>query len=303
MTSGPFGRFNEYQRGRARTIATWTGGDGTMRRTTARVGVLSSIMLGTLALGSGDIGSASTASPAARGEIHAPRIPDPAPKPQKAVFARQWSSKNWSGYALSGTGITSVSGSWHVPQVQAPTTKRQSRTSRYSSSWVGIDGFNNRSLIQAGTEQDWLHGSAFYQAWWEILPAPETPIPSLTIQPGDAISVSITQGVSHQWTITVTDTTTLQSFTTAQTYTGPGASAEWIQEAPTINRWVASLASDSNVVFDLGTVSAANPALTASESGAMTKGPRQISTPSAPDPDGDGFAVAYGSVAPPPPSS
>jgi hypothetical protein len=285
-----------------------------MRRTAARAGALSSIMLasvtlasvtlGTLALGGGDLGAASTASPAVGGEIHAPQIPDPAaPRPQKAVFARQWTSKNWSGYALSGTGITSVSGSWHVPQVQAPTTRRQSRTSKYSSSWVGIDGFNNRSLVQAGTEQDWLHGSAFYQAWWEILPAPEKPIPGLTVRPGDAISVSITQGASHQWTITVTDTTTLQSSTTVQPYSGPGASAEWIQEAPTVNRRVASLAPDSNVVFDLGTVNGGNAALTASESGAMTKGPRQISTPSAPDPDGDGFAVAYGSVAPPPPSS
>jgi len=89
-----------------------------------------------------------------------------------------------------------------------------------------------------------------------------------------------------------------------QVYAGHMTSAEWIQEAPTIGRHVATLAPDSTVIFDAGTVNGADPGLINSEAGAMFKGRRhQISTPSLPDSDTDGFVVAYGSVAPPAPSS
>jgi hypothetical protein len=147
-----------------------------------------------------------------------------------------------------------------------------------------------------------LRGHAFYQAWWEILPAPETPIPSMRVHPGDAMTVSITRGFP-KWTITVSDATTGKSFTTTEGYSGPMTSVEWIQEAPTVGRHVATLAPDSTAIFDAGTVNGAGPGLTNSEAGAMFKGRHQISTPSARDSDADGFAVAHGSVAPPTPSS
>lgn len=265
-----------------------------------RAGVLSSLMVGAVALG-----GISSASPVATGagEFHAPRIPGPEPalRPERQSVFQSWTSRNWSGYALTGSSITNVVGNWTVPQVQTPATAK--RKNRFSSSWVGIDGFNNSDLIQAGTEQDWVHRTKVYQAWWEILPAAETPITTLTIHPGDAMSVSITEGVSSTWTIVVSDTTTGKSFSIVKSYFGPRTSAEWIQEAPTIGRRVATLAADSNVVFDLGRLNLANPALTSSEAGAMFKGSQQISTPSAPNPNQDGFAVAYGSVAPAAPSS
>jgi len=75
------------------------------------------------------------------------------------------SSSNWSGYAVTGAGFTAVTGSWSVQSVSA--TKKAS----YSSQWIGIDGFNNSSLIQTGTESDYVQGAARYAAWWEILPA------------------------------------------------------------------------------------------------------------------------------------
>jgi hypothetical protein len=275
------------------------------RRTTIRVGILSCVMIGTVALGG--IGSPSSASPGAA-EFHAPRIPGPTPVPvptpafhANVSVVQSWTSLNWSGYALTGTSISNVVGNWKVPQVQTPTTKK--KKARYSSSWVGIDGFNNAHLIQAGTEQDWVHGTKFYRAWWEILPAAETPITSLLIHPGDAMSVSITEGVSPTWTIQVSDTTTNQTFTIVKSYSGPRTSAEWIQEAPTIGRHVAMLAPDTNVVFDHGKLNLANPGLISAEAGAMFKAGLQISTPSAPNPNQDGFAVAYGRVAPPAPSS
>ena len=229
-------------------------------------------------------------------QIHAPKIPV-GPSPAVSGAARVgWRARNWSGYAIAGSGFTSATGHWNVPQVTT------SSGARFSSDWVGIDGFNNSNLIQAGTEEDVIGGQPFYEAWWEILPSPETPISSISVQPGDAMSVSVSNGGST-WTITVTDTTSGQSFTTHQAYSGPGSSAEWIHEAPTIGTHVATLAKDSPVTFDLCTLNGASPNLAVTESGVMVKSGRVISTPSAPDSDGDGFTVAYGRVAPSPPSS
>jgi len=208
-----------------------------------------------------------------------------------------WSASNWSGYAKSGS-YSSATAQWVVPSVSA-TTKAS-----YSSAWVGIDGFTNSSLIQTGTESDYYNGAAHYNAWWEILPAAETPIGSITVRPGDVFTASITKGSGSIWTITITDTTNGQSFTTQQSYSGPGASVEWIEEAPTVGGRVAQLAHYSSPdTFDPGTANGGNPGLTANDAGVMVQSRRQVSTPSAPDSDTDGFNMAYGSTAPAPPAT
>jgi len=214
-----------------------------------------------------------------------------------STTATGWASSNWSGYAITGGPYTSVSGTWTVPAVA------RTKKATYSSNWVGIDGFNNSSLIQTGTEQDFFNGGAHYNAWWEILPAPETPINSIGVRPGDVMSASITKGSSGTWLISIRDTSTGQSFTTQQTYSGPLTSAEWIEEAPTVNGHIATLAHYGSATFDPGAVNGASPRLVASDGGVMIQGRAQVSTPSLPDSDVDGFKVAYGSTAPNPPSS
>lgn len=209
-----------------------------------------------------------------------------------------WASSNWSGYAATGGPFTAATGQWTVPSVAA-TSK-----STYSSSWVGIDGFNNSSLIQTGTEQDYYSGSAHYAAWWEILPAAETVIPSINVSPGDHMTASIQQVSAGVFTITLTDNTKGQTFSTTQAYNGALTSVEWIQEAPTVFGHVATLAHYSSpVTFDPGTANGGNPGLNASESGEMIQQNRIVSIPSTPDGDTDGFNVSYGSTAPPPPGS
>ena len=209
-----------------------------------------------------------------------------------------WSSSNWSGYAVTGAGYTAVTGSWTVQTVSR--TKKAS----YSSQWVGIDGFNNSSLIQTGTESDYFQGAAHYDAWWEILPAAETVIPSLPVRPGDVMSASVSRNADSTWTVTISDNTTHGSFTTIQSYSGPGTSAEWIEEAPTVGGHIAPLAHyQSPQTFDPGTVDGANPGLTAAAGGEMIQQRQVVSIASNPDSDTDGFNVAYGSVQPAPPSS
>ncbi|MGC8487927.1 MAG: G1 family glutamic endopeptidase [Clostridia bacterium] len=211
-----------------------------------------------------------------------------------------WASSNWSGYALSGSAgsYSSITGQWTVPTV-TPT-----KGSTYSSSWIGIDGFNNSSLIQTGTEQDYTSGKAQYYAWWEILPAAETVITGDTVKPGDTMTASITQVTSSStWTITLSDKTQGWTFKTEQSYSGPAASAEWIEEAPTIGGHVATLANYGLTTFDPGTVNGGNPNLKTQDGGVMIQHLTQVSTPSVPDAEADGFAIQYGSTSPPAPTT
>ena len=206
-----------------------------------------------------------------------------------------WASSNWSGYAVTGGPFTAATGQWRVPTVSA------TAGATYSSSWVGIDGFNNSNLIQTGTEQDYYGGAAHYYAWWEILPAPETVISSMTVHPGDTMTASVTRVSTGVWTIAINDGS--QHFSIQEAYSGPLTSAEWIEEAPSVGGRTATLAHYGSTVFDPGTVNGAAPGLTAANRGVMVQHRKQVSTPSSEDSDADGFAVAYGNLAPGPPTS
>ncbi|KYP79273.1 G1 family glutamic endopeptidase [Ferroacidibacillus organovorans] len=242
---------------------------------------------------------ASTAGPT-RAISHAPRISLRLPKATKSsTTSFGWASSNWSGYAITGGPYNSITGSWTVPTVQP------SSRSTYSSSWIGIDGFNNSSLIQTGTEQDYYNGKAHYNAWWEILPAAETVITpsSYPVNPGDQMYADIQNLGGGTWSIEIQDKTQGWTFTTNQAYSGPQTSAEWIQEAPTVGGTVAKLANYGQTTFNPGTVNGVNPGLVTADGGVMIQHNIQVSTPSVPDSDTDGFNVAYGSTSPAAPAS
>jgi hypothetical protein len=182
-------------------------------------------------------------------------------------------------------------------------TAAASKSATYSSNWIGIDGFNNSSLIQTGTESDYYNHAAHYAVWWEILPAAETPITTMTVHPGDTIKASISRGTSGVWTISISDVNTGATSTTTHAYSGPLTSAEWIEEAPSIGGRVATLAHYGQATFDPGTVNGVTPGFTAANGGVMVQHGTQVSTPSTPDSDQDGFNVSYGAVAPAPPTT
>ncbi len=276
--------------------------------------------LGTLTLAGGTAAGTSVAQNSApvlklTPAIHiGPAHTTKASSTKAAAAAACWQSSNWSGYAVStntvsglpcvpasGKTYTSVTGTWKVPAV--------SRTAgaSYSAAWAGIDGFTNSDLIQAGTEQDYYNGAAHYDAWWEILPAAETVIPSVAVAPGNSITVSITKLTGSSWTISLKNNTTGTSFTTVQSYSGPGTSAEWIFEAPQVNGRIATLAHYGSTVLDPGTADATSPGLQAGTGGEIEQGyfwfTQVVSIPSQPDSDADGFAVAYGSTEPASPAS
>ncbi|MFD1675200.1 G1 family glutamic endopeptidase [Alicyclobacillus fodiniaquatilis] len=210
-----------------------------------------------------------------------------------------WSSGNWSGYARSANSgrYISVSGRWRVPAV-CP-----SPTNTYSSTWIGIDGFNNRNLIQTGTESDYVNGAARYHAWWEILPNSERIITSLPVNPGDLMQACIRKLPSGRWRIKIANVTQGKNFATVKAYNGPQSSVEFIQEAPTVNGSIATLANYGKVIFNHCLINGRNPRFKTSEAGVMVQNGTQVSTPSIPDSDKDGFAVVYGSIPPNPPAS
>lgn len=168
-------------------------------------------------------------------------------------------SLNWSGYAVSIDNVTSVSGTFNVPTVSGPGSVGGLPTD--VSVWVGIDGYTSGTVEQTGISGSYndASGTASYYAWWEMYPRSSTVIHSLTIHPGDVITASVTYGGRGSFTLSITDSTDGQSFTTtAHAPTGGSNaaqrnSAEWVVErAATISKGyltILPLATFSDVTF------------------------------------------------------
>ncbi len=136
-------------------------------------------------------------------------------------------STNWSGYADTGSGFTTVTGKWTEP------TATCTSTTSLAAFWVGIDGFSSESVEQDGTLIECDGGSAFYFTWWEMYPSNDIQVVGDTLAPGDAISASVVRS-GDSYTLKLTDSThPANSFTTTQTCSDcANSSAEWIAEAP-----------------------------------------------------------------------
>jgi hypothetical protein len=140
-------------------------------------------------------------------------------------------STNWAGYAVHRTGVSfrAVSATWRQPVAVCNTSYPT-----YEASWVGIGGYNRNStaLEQIGTELDCSSsGAVTSAAWYELVPDPSRRI-RMAVEPGDAISASVTV-VGHHVTLKLTDRTRHRSF--AKAVAAPSVdvrSAEWIVEAP-----------------------------------------------------------------------
>jgi hypothetical protein len=214
-------------------------------------------------------------------------------------------SSNWFGYNQGtleqGSKLfNSIGGQWTVPTV----TQHTAGQAEASSDWIGIGGgcidagctATDSTLIQTGTEQDVsATGQTTYDAWYELVPAPELQITSLTVHPGDRMSASISEVVSgsNAWTITIKDLTTGQSYSTTVPYSSTHATAEWIEETPLeigTNAGFAALPNLSNPAFGSATTNGKPAGLKASEElDLIDSNGNVIGTPSAPNSTADGF--------------
>jgi hypothetical protein len=165
-------------------------------------------------------------------------------------------SSNWSGaaaFAPASKPYRFVGGQWTVPSPNATADGAY-----YASEWVGIDGWNSRDVLQAGTETAitkvlWFRVTQVY-TWWEWFPAGEVRISNLPVSPGDVMYCLIcadstthatvyfsnqSQGIGTRFDITPPKDTTLN-----------GNVAEWIVERPTVNGSVANLTDYAACYFD-----------------------------------------------------
>jgi peptidase A4-like protein len=197
-------------------------------------------------------------------------------------------SSNWSGYAATGGSFSSVTGTWTVPNVSAT-------TSGADATWVGIGGIDTRDLIQAGTQATVSGGDVQYDAWIEMLPASSRPV-SLSVNPGDSVTVTITQKTATEWTIAMKNNTTGGRYTTTVTYTSTNSSAEWVQEAPSIGRGTVALDQFGTLRFTDASAIREGQTLDLTKLGAeaitMINDARQsLATPSIIGTDGTSFTV------------
>ena len=209
-------------------------------------------------------------------------------------------SDNWSGYNIgadypqvaAGTTFTNITGEWTVPTARQDTAGQ----AEDSASWIGIGGgcvtdncdVTDSTLIQAGTEQDVSStGQASYDAWWEIIPEPETEV-SLPVSAGNKIYVSIDEATTPGiWSITIDNLSTGESFSTTTPYSSSMDTAEWIEETPLEigagSTGLAAMPKLGTVHFTDATLNAANPGFqTADEIQLVTSSGQVLATPSAP---------------------
>jgi hypothetical protein len=138
---------------------------------------------------------------------------------------------NWSGYAVDGSNITDVQGSWTVPAVDTANSYPNS----YSSAWVGIDGDNSSTVEQCGTDQDYVNGHEQYYAWYEMYPKGSATLPPANYPVGkfDSIHAAVHYGGNGQFQLTLTNASRGWTFMTVQKLPqARRSSAEWIMEAP-----------------------------------------------------------------------
>lgn len=157
-----------------------------------------------------------------------------------------WTSRNWAGYFINSTGVTAISASWTIPEIQCPTTESTYPLSAGVVVWIGFDGLTGTAMIpeQLGTNSICYNGSPNYSAWEED---PSLSANSATnternvfgneLSGGDHITASIAYLGNSQFQLSIKDTTTGDSRTfNVIIHNAPRASAEWIVEDPWYTR-------------------------------------------------------------------
>jgi hypothetical protein len=230
-------------------------------------------------------------------------------------------SVNWSGYGQFGSRYHSITADWVVPTA----SPHRGGESEYSATWAGIGGGclnaqcsqTDSTLIQAGTDQDVVYDllggtTTSYSAWYELIPNGAVSIsPSdLPVAPGDSMHLDIHENGSgsQNWTISLENVTQQRTFSTSANYQSSYATAEWVEESPTVvavqvppTLGSSPLPDLSTVTFDLASTNGTGANLAPSQQIEMkdTSG-NVVATPSAPDAEADGFDLCtYSSTCPP----
>jgi hypothetical protein len=213
--------------------------------------------------------------------------------PIQRVSATTVTTTIWAGYAAAGSAgqFNSVTANWSVPTASCAGVK----SNAYSSFWVGLDGFNSRTVEQTGTDSDCINGTATYFAWYEFYP--KKPVLALTLSPGDNITASVTYS-NGMFTVSINDTSEINGgfSTTAAVKSALRSSAEVITEAPSSNhgpRSALPLADFGTVDYSGAMVNGDTLASSAPDEVVMQLGSTVKAQPSGIGSDGESFSVAW----------
>ena len=210
----------------------------------------------------------------------------------------------------SAGSVSDAKGSWVVPTIQGNCPN----TDQYSSFWVGIDGYSSGTVEQTGTDSDCQNGVPTYYAWYEFFPHPSFLINGISVHPGDVISAEAHALGNGKFTVSISDTTTGQSFSTSSmVHRAQQSSAEWIAEAPSSSGGILPLANFGTVRFGLdntgvGSTCYATIGVTTAAFGTfgsnvqkitmVTSGGATKASPSNPSSDSTSFSVTWVSSGP-----
>src|SRR5260221_7747022 len=163
-----------------------------------------------------------------------PTVSGPKPTNRPFVAAKGLTSDNWAGYIVAtnidspqNNAVTDVQGQWIVPSLTCGAADTA------SSIWIGVDGDLDKTVEQAGTEQDCTQGKPSFFAWLELYPKEAREALNVSVHSGDIISAEIKYISGDDFNLSLVNQTTGESFNVTQT--GKRAkrqTAEWIIEAP-----------------------------------------------------------------------
>jgi len=139
-------------------------------------------------------------------------------------------SPNWSGYVLTGAsgGYQAISAKWTVPAVDCSLVPNGE-----TSDWVGVNGWLGADwggLFQDGTTSYCFNGQQGDYAWWTDAATYYSAQTLFAVAPGDVIDAEVYQDPSGYWDYYIADITSVRSSSSAESFSGPGTSAEWIAE-------------------------------------------------------------------------
>jgi hypothetical protein len=278
-------------------------------------------------------GTSSAASPPGLTVVNGTFLPAPGRAHSHAARGViNTGSTNWSGYvqsAFSRHTFTAVTDTFVVPTVTSSVAGSQ-----YAADWVGIGGYNDRTLVQDGIQTDVTTTAddattISYDAWTETLPRAERRL-KLAVHAGDTVTATVQETATNKWLMTVTDVTTAQSAGRSVRYRSSGLSAEAIHERPCIGEPcsnfnnLAALAQTTDVTFEPGSLSESAPGPTPTYEPLLCSaaaplcpadnatlysvamdaddGTTVIAIPSIPNTTDTGFTLADGDVPPSPPT-
>ena len=194
--------------------------------------------------------SSAPASPSqvARSPLqHAPmRLIGPAPSQWGRSDLGIYESDNWAGYAVVGSAFTEARGSWTVPSVNCRVNPNGA-----ASFWVGIDGWDNNTVEQTGTESQCNGIELVTYAWYEFAPKTGVTIKNMRVTPGEDMEAEVHYKGSR-FVVTIVDLTTGRRYRERNGRLPNGLpNRTVIPDSPTSTRWVLARTSPEQPTLTL----------------------------------------------------